>query len=87
MTDLLLRLFPDAETLKSVGNDVLIAGLIGDILVLFFPSRRTVLEKALAAFFIIVIITGIWMERVADSKISPLFPSTWWRPILALKTA
>jgi hypothetical protein len=67
--DALRNLLSDPATLKVFGNDLLIFGLVGDIIVLFVPSSRKVLEKVLAAFFIVLIITGIVIERTADSRI------------------
>jgi hypothetical protein len=57
----------DPETLKSLGFWLLVIGLAGDIAVLFIPSRKRSLEKSLAVLFIVVIITGVVIDRVGDS--------------------
>lgn len=60
------------ELWSSVGFWVLVAGLIGDILVVFIPSQRKVLEKTLAVFFTILVVLGVWMEHRHDSAIKQL---------------
>jgi hypothetical protein len=60
------------EFWSSVGYWVLVAGLIGDILVLAIPAHRERLEKILAAIFTAVIILGVAIEHKADVKIAVL---------------
>lgn len=60
------------EFLSSVGYWILVAGLIGDILVLAIPAHRGRLEKSLSAIFTVIIIVGVAIEHRADSKIAAL---------------
>jgi len=60
------------EFWSSMGYWILVAGLVGDIIVLVVPSHRDRLEKVLAAFFTIVIIVGVAIEHRADAAISVL---------------
>jgi hypothetical protein len=61
-----------AEFWSSVGYWILVAGLVGDIVVLVVPKHRERLEKVLAAFFTVVIILGVAIEHRADAAISVL---------------
>jgi hypothetical protein len=56
--------------LKSLGTDVLLIGVAGEIVVLFVPSRWRIAEKAASAFFVLLVIVGIWIEHVADDWLS-----------------
>jgi len=60
------------EFWSSVGHWMVVAGLVGDIIVLVVPKHRERLEKLLAAFFTIVIIVGVAIEHRADADISVL---------------
>jgi hypothetical protein len=60
------------EFWSSVGYWILVAGLVGDIIVLVVPRHRERLEKILAAFFTVVIIVGVAIEHRADASISVL---------------
>jgi hypothetical protein len=60
------------EFWSSVGYWILVAGLVGDVLVLVVPRHRERLEKILTAVFTIVIIAGVAIEHRADSAISVL---------------
>ena len=60
------------EFWSSVGYWILVAGLVGDIVVLTVPRHRERLEKVLAAFFTIVIIIGVAIEHRADATVSVL---------------
>jgi hypothetical protein len=60
------------EFWSAVGYWILVAGLIGDIIVLVVPQHRKWLEKGLAAFFTIVVIIGVAIEHRADAAISVL---------------
>jgi hypothetical protein len=71
MADFGLRIACE-EFWSSVGYWTLVAGLVGDILVLVVPRHRERLEKILTAFFTIVIIIGVAIEHRADAAISVL---------------
>jgi len=60
------------EFWSSVGYWILVAGLVGDIVVLVVPKHRERLEKVFAALFTIVIILGVAIEHRADAAISVL---------------
>ena len=60
----------NAEVWSSFGFWTLVVGLVGDVAVLTIPKHRDRLEKILSAFFTIVIIVGVAIERKADSEIS-----------------
>jgi len=60
------------EFLSSLGYWILVAGLIGDILVLAIPERRGCLEKVLSAVFTVIVIVGVAIEHHADAKIAVL---------------
>jgi hypothetical protein len=55
-----------ADELKSIRFTILIIGVAGDILVLFIPSSKKVLERSASVVFIIVIILGIWIDHIGD---------------------
>ncbi len=61
-----------AEFWSSIGYWILVAGLVGDILVLVIPRHRERLEKVLAGIFTIVIIVGVAIEHREDKIISVL---------------
>src|SRR3954467_4822272 len=71
METFITSFFVDASALKSFGNSILLVGLAGDILVLFISAKRHKLEKTLAVVFILIIIGGIALERIADSWAEP----------------
>jgi hypothetical protein len=58
------------EFWSSFGFWMLVVGLVGDVAVLTIPKHRDRLEKVLSAFFTIVIIVGVAIERKADNEIS-----------------
>jgi hypothetical protein len=58
------------EFWSAVGYWILVAGLVGDIIVIAIPAHKARLEKALAVFFTIVIIVGVAIEHRADAAIS-----------------
>jgi hypothetical protein len=66
MITLMRLVFSNPESLSQAGNAAVIIGLIGDIIILFIPTKLKLLEKLAAIFFILVIIVGVKMEGIAD---------------------
>jgi hypothetical protein len=62
----------DQEWWSGFGFWVLVAGLIGDVIVLGVPEHKRWLEKSLGVFFIVVVIIGCAFEHEADNRISDL---------------
>lgn len=58
------------EFWSSVGFWILVAGLVGDLLVLLVPKNRNRLEARLTMIFTFAIIVGVSVERIADKNIS-----------------
>jgi hypothetical protein len=81
------QLIRDQELWSSVGYCILVAGLVGDIVVLVIPEKRKWLEKSLAAFFTLMIIAGVAIEHRADAKISVLISQEEEAASREIKTA
>lgn len=60
----------DPGWLKSLGFIFTIVGLIGNILILFFPQRLAKLEKTLRIAFILLMMSGVVGGRYADHIIA-----------------
>jgi len=66
--DTLTSALSDPVYLKWIGFRLTVLGIAGEILLLFFASKRVALQKALGGFFIFLIITGVWLDDTADLK-------------------
>lgn len=60
------------EWWSGFGFWLLVAGLIGEIVVLAIPAHRGSLEKLLSLAFTVVVIAGCAFEHVAENRISDL---------------
>lgn len=85
MRETLLSIFT-ADQLEWFGLCILLAGLIGELLVLPIPERRTKLIKSMSTICVIAIIVGIWFEHVgAEANKAPRRLNASQQQILATK--
>jgi hypothetical protein len=59
--------FGTPSAIKSVGNDLVIAGLIGEALIIIILKSGKI-EKALLVAAALIIAVGVWFERIADNQ-------------------
>jgi hypothetical protein len=69
MREILLS-YVTADDLELIGFCVLVAGLAGEIAILFIPWRRA--HNILTVICVVAIISGVWLERVgAEERRAP----------------
>jgi hypothetical protein len=61
--------FASAEFWSKAGYWLLALGLGGDLVVLFIPARKHLLEKSLAGLFTLMILAGVVVGHVGDDAI------------------
>ena len=73
-----MMLFSDPSFLSSVGQVLLVLGVVGQVSLFFFPEGRRILERSLGVFFTVVAIGGVGLTwraqdlRDADRNLTPL---------------
>src|SRR4029077_12228956 len=73
-----MRLFSDPSFLSSVGQLLVVLGLVGQVSLFFFPAARRLLERSLGVLFTVVAIGGVGLTwraqdlRDADRNLTPV---------------
>jgi hypothetical protein len=73
-----MRLFSDPSFLSSVGQLLVVLGLVGQVSLFFFPAARRLLERSLGVLFTVVAIGGVGLTwraqdvRDADRDLTPV---------------
>ncbi len=72
-----MKLFSDPSFLSSVGQVLLVLGVVGQVSLFFFPAGRRFLERSLGVIFTVVAIGGVGLAwraqdlRDADRDLTP----------------
>jgi hypothetical protein len=73
-----MMLFSDPSFLSSVGQLLVVLGLVGQVSLFFFPAARRLLERSLGVIFTVVAIGGVGLTwraqdvRDADRNLTPV---------------
>ena len=69
-----MMLFSDPSFLSSVGQVLVVLGLVGQVSLFFFPEARRLLERSLGVMFTVVVIGGVGLtwraRRLCETRIA-----------------